>query len=234
MKIIIFSDVPAAGVADQIEADFCVRPECVNIDWGNIAVLRKYQPRMDDKNTLLILLTTSGYSQIMDFILAVRSFSSVPVLLVANELSTADEYIVRNAGVDDIKDGLEYDGVFCLKIRSVKRWLDRLESTDNKSHISFGHWVFQKNVSTVIAPDKRTFKLSRNEYRFLELLLERQGDIITRSEISRYVFRREWDPTDKSIDMLVSRLRCRFRKIERCEPPVIENVRGVGYTLTLN
>jgi DNA-binding response OmpR family regulator len=234
MKIIIFSDVPATAICDQIEADFCVRPECVITGKVDGLLLKRYQALLDTRESLVILISSTGYKASMESVIGIRSYSSVPIILAANNLSRADEYILRNAGVDDFHDGLEYDTMFCLQLRSAKRWIERLGHHDEKNNIQFGNWVFQKNMSVVVSPDRRSFRISQKEYRFLELLLQRQGDIITRSEISRHVFKREWDPTDKSIDVLVSKLRCRFRKEKQYQGPAIENVRGVGYTLTLN
>ncbi|MET4161845.1 DNA-binding response OmpR family regulator [Marinobacterium sp. MBR-111] len=234
MKIIIFSDVPAMATCDQIETDFCVRPECVITGKVDNILLKKYQALLDTRESLVILISSAGYKDSMESVLGIRSCSSVPIILAANNLSRADEYILRNAGVDDFHEGLEYDTFFCLQIRSAKRWIDRFGNYDEKNNIRFGNWVFQKNMSVVVSPDRRSFRISQKEYRFLELLLKRQGDIITRSEISKYVFKREWDPTDKSIDVLVSKLRCRFRKEKQYQGPAIENVRGVGYTLILN
>lgn len=234
MKIIIFSDVPATAICNQIEADFCVRPVCVTTSRVNTALLKEYQTLLDTRESLVILISSTGYKESMESVLEIRSCFSVPIILAANNLSRADEYILRNAGVDDFHDGLEYDTMFCLQLRSAKRWIDRLDNHENKNFIRFGNWVFQKNMSVVVSPDRRSFRISQKEYRFLELLLQRQGDIITRSEISRHVFKREWDPTDKSIDVLVSKLRCRFKREKQYHGPTIENVRGVGYTLSLN
>lgn len=234
MKIIIFSDVPVTDIGDRIEADFCIRPEFILSDRLSDMLLKQYQPLLDARESLVILISSSGYGQVMDSVIRIRSFSSVPIIVAARNLSRADEYILRNAGVDDFHDSLVYDNIFCLRIRSAKRWMDRFNKQEDNNHVILGGWVFQKNVSAVVSPGKQSFRISQKEYKFLELLLKRQGDIITRSEISRYVFRREWDPTDKSIDILVSKLRCRFRKEEQHEGPLIENIRGVGYTLTLN
>jgi DNA-binding response OmpR family regulator len=62
-------------------------------------------------------------------------------------------------------------------------------------------------------------------------MLARPQHALTRQEILDLVFGRDWSPSDRSIDVLVAKLR---RKLEDDpkHPRMIKTVRGVGYKFT--
>jgi hypothetical protein len=87
MKIIIFSDVPAMAICDQIETDFCVRPECVITGKVDSTLLKKYQALLDTRESLVILISSAGYKDSMESVLGIRSCSSVPIILAPDSVT---------------------------------------------------------------------------------------------------------------------------------------------------
>ena len=67
-----------------------------------------------------------------------------------------------------------------------------------------------------------------DERELLASLLARPMQALSRQEILDLVFGRDWSPIDRSIDMLVAKLR---RKLEQDPkyPRIIKTVRGMGY-----
>ena len=71
--------------------------------------------------------------------------------------------------------------------------------------------------------------VSPTQFRLLELLLQRAGEVVSRATIFRHVWSYSFDPGTNLIDVHVAHLR---GKLDRAgEPSIIETVRGVGYRL---
>lgn len=71
--------------------------------------------------------------------------------------------------------------------------------------------------------------ISPTQFRLLELLVQRAGEVVTRATIFRHVWSYAFDPGTNLIDVHVAHLR---GKLDRAgEPSLIETVRGIGYRL---
>ncbi|MEU4578970.1 winged helix-turn-helix domain-containing protein [Nonomuraea sp. NPDC023979] len=69
------------------------------------------------------------------------------------------------------------------------------------------------------------------QFRLLAFLAARPGQLVTRDEIMRQVWRTEWFPSTKTVDMHVSMLRRQVGDDGK-DPTIILTVRGVGLRLT--
>ncbi len=75
----------------------------------------------------------------------------------------------------------------------------------------------------------RALDLLPREFKLLEYLVRREGQIVTRAMLLQDVWNYRFVPQTNLIDVHLGRLR---RKVDLpLEPPLITNVRGVGYTL---
>jgi two-component system OmpR family response regulator len=73
--------------------------------------------------------------------------------------------------------------------------------------------------------------LQPREFRLLEFLMRRAGQVVTRSMLLEGVWHYRFAPETKVIDVQVSRLR---QKIDRdFQPPLIHTIRGAGYRIGL-
>lgn len=72
--------------------------------------------------------------------------------------------------------------------------------------------------------------LTRGEFELLALLARHLAEVMSRDRLSRAVSGRDWDPQDRTIDVLVRRLRAKIDT--KAEPEsLILTVRGEGYRL---
>lgn len=76
--------------------------------------------------------------------------------------------------------------------------------------------------------DDRPVQLTPAEFDLLDLLIRSRGRVLTRSFILDRLKGESWDTFDRSIDVLVSRLRQKLRDDPR-RPRFIRTVRGTGY-----
>lgn len=75
----------------------------------------------------------------------------------------------------------------------------------------------------------RKIALSQKEFNLLELLIRRQGEVLTRSLIASQVWDMNFDSDTNVIDVAIRRLRAKID--DDFEPKLIHTVRGMGYKL---
>jgi two-component system, OmpR family, copper resistance phosphate regulon response regulator CusR len=75
----------------------------------------------------------------------------------------------------------------------------------------------------------RPVQLTAKPFAILDLLLRRQGQVVSRTEISEHVWDQRFDPLGNVIDVTVHQLRDKVDK--GFELRLIHTVRGVGYVL---
>lgn len=89
-------------------------------------------------------------------------------------------------------------------------------------------WTLDPEQYCLVAAGGERIVLSPAEFDLLALLSARAGEIVSRETLSQAVLRREFSPTDRSIDNLVSALRMALQPLEAGRN-AIQAVRGVGY-----
>ncbi len=86
--------------------------------------------------------------------------------------------------------------------------------------------------------DRLAHKLTRNgkeivlqprEFRLLEYLMKHHGQVVTRTMLLENVWDYHFDPQTNVIDVHISRLRAKIDK--GFDPPLLQTVRGAGYTI---
>lgn len=92
-------------------------------------------------------------------------------------------------------------------------------------------WTYDQVSWDLITPSGEPLKLTATERIFVALLVARPGDPVSRSDIFKALGKREWDPSDRSVDSMVRRLRSKGEEA-LARPLPIEAVHGVGYAFT--
>ncbi|MCY6382796.1 response regulator [Hoeflea prorocentri] len=96
------------------------------------------------------------------------------------------------------------------------------------SALYFDGWMLDKTARRLTSPEGRDVTLTRGEFDLLAILVNCAGRAMTRDSLLDHVSHRDGDPYDRTIDVLIGRLR---RKIEADpkEPRRLITVHGVGY-----
>ena len=71
--------------------------------------------------------------------------------------------------------------------------------------------------------------LQPREFRLLEYLMKHNGQVVTRTMLLENVWDYHFDPQTNVIDVHISRLRAKIDK--GFDPPLLQTVRGTGYTI---
>ena len=89
-------------------------------------------------------------------------------------------------------------------------------------------WVYDQVAWALLSPKGGMLKLTANERVFVNLLVDRPGEPVSRADIFRALGKREWDVGDRSVDSMVRRLRAKGEEVLG-HPLPIEAVHGTRY-----
>ena len=95
----------------------------------------------------------------------------------------------------------------------------------------FGDWKLDTTARHLLDKDGTMVALSGAEYRLLRVFLDHPQRVLTRDQLLNLTQGRDADPFDRSIDLLISRLRQRLQDDAR-EPRYIKTLRSEGYVFS--
>jgi two-component system response regulator PhoP len=78
---------------------------------------------------------------------------------------------------------------------------------------------------------ERAIELTSFEYRILEHMMLRAGEVISKSELTERLYAQDFERDSNTIEVFIGRLRRKLDPDESLKP--IETLRGRGYRLTL-
>ena len=134
----------------------------------------------------------------------------------------ADDYLTKSASVQET----------VARVRAVHRRVNigkgRSMPSDLDPALVVGPIRIHRQHRSVHTLDGRRVNLTAAEYNALETLVCADGAPVSRDRLSEAVFRRRWQPEDRSVDQLVFTLR---QKLPRSEDGsvLIQSIRGAGY-----
>ena len=159
---------------------------------------------------------------------------TVPVILLTAMAEDTDRIVGLEIGADDYVTKPWDERELLARIRSVMRRVTERRSAGAKAidaeqrQVSFNGWILNLDSRELKNPEGRKIELTSGEFSLLNEFIEKAGRVLSRDHLLRAIYSRDWEPFDRSIDVLVTRLR---RKIEADSrhPEIIKTVRGTGY-----
>ena len=175
---------------------------------------------------LVILDVTLPRMGGMELLKALRSRSSVPVLMLTARGDDIDRIIGLEFGADDYLPKPFNPRELVARIKAILRRLD--ERRAKPSSFSAGDISIDTAVREARA-DGEPLDLTTVEFALLEVLIRNVGLTLTREYLTDVVLGRELGPFDRTIDVHISNLRKKLdgnRDTQR-----IKTIRGSGYLL---
>lgn len=165
----------------------------------------------------------------MDLCRDVRERSDVPIILVGANSSEVDRVVGLELGADDYMAKPYSARELAARLRAVLRRgrNDRALGMQRPAEARFDGWVVDSSRRSVIAPDGEPVQLTAAEFALLLVLLDHPQLVIARSRLMELAGVRDAPASDRSVDVLVSRLRRKLSHGGR--PAPIVTVRGGGY-----
>jgi DNA-binding response OmpR family regulator len=95
----------------------------------------------------------------------------------------------------------------------------------------FADWTLDTDRRRLKGCDGRETLLSHGEFQLLNVFMRNSGHTLSRDQLMDQLRNREWLPNDRSIDVLVGRLRRKLHD-DPAEPELIITIHGAGYLFT--
>lgn len=160
----------------------------------------------------------------------------LPVLMLSARGEEADRILGLEMGADDYLSKPFAPRELLARVRAVlrrsKMLPPNLRPPRHARELRFGDWRLDTVGRHLLDADGTFVALTGAEYRLLQVLLERPQCVLHRDQLLSLTQGRDADPFDRSIDLLISRLRRRLREDSR-EPRYIKTVRSEGYVFCM-
>ena len=162
-----------------------------------------------------------------------RAVSTVPIIMLTAMGEQTDRVVGLEMGADDYLPKADNPRELLARIRAVLRRAGTPEASAGAARnrvLEFAGWRLDVTQRQLLSPAKALVPLRASEFELLLALVERPQRVLTRDQLLDLSRGRAANTFDRSVDVLVSRLR---RKIEPDpkEPVLIRTVRGGGYLL---
>jgi len=166
-----------------------------------------------------------------------RVRSEVGIILITGRNDEIDRIVGLECGADDyvIKPLNPRELVSRAKnlIRRVRHAQapQPLAAGAAKPVKQFAAWALDTDRRRLIDDAGNETLLTHGEYQLLSVFLRNSGHTLSRDQLMDQIRNREWVPNDRSIDVLVGRLRRKLHD-DPAEPQLIITIHGAGYLFT--
>jgi DNA-binding response OmpR family regulator len=222
MKVIIIED--EKSIVDAINVAFEFRWPEVNLIAARtgkegIGLVKKEHPD--------IVILDINLPDILGFnvLKEIRSFTSVPVIILTVRSDDADVLRGLEAGADDyIVKPFNY----LTLLARVKAVLRRAENVNLKSHqnTTVSPHLKIDFINQKVTVNNKLVKLTPIEYRLLVLLVKNKDEIITYDRIMEEIWEKDYGGNTENIRIYIKRLR---KKLGDVPPNMIINQHSSGY-----
>jgi len=154
----------------------------------------------------------------------VRETSRIPIIMLTARGDVMDRVVGLELGADDYLPKPFEPRELVARMQAVLR----RGKTDDAEIVRSG--LLEVNWTTRSATlDGDDLELTGAEFELLGLLVRNRGRVLSRDRIMDETKGVDWDAYDRSIDVLVSRLRQKLRDDAK-KPTFIRTIRGSGYS----
>jgi two-component system OmpR family response regulator len=161
---------------------------------------------------------------------------SIPVVMLTARDDETDRIIGLEMGADDyvVKPFSARELLARIKavLRRTRMLPPNLQVTEASRLIAFGQWRLDTTARHLLDSQDTVVALSGGEFRLLRVFLDHPQRVLSRDQLLNLTQGRDAEHFDRSIDLLVSRLRQRLQDDPR-EQTYIKTVRSEGYVFCL-
>ena len=159
-----------------------------------------------------------------------RERSEVGIILVTGRTDTVDRIVGLEIGADDYVTKPFDQRELLARVKNLLRWVRRsMSSPPEASQVrKFQDWTLDLGNRTLRNAAGEFTDLTRAEFKALALLSANPGKVLSRDRILHEVAHRDWDPSDRTVDVVVRRLRQKLGDDSR-HPRLIVTSHGEGY-----
>lgn len=166
---------------------------------------------------------------------------SLGIIMVTCASDSVDRIVGLETGADDYVTKPYDPRELLARIKSVLRRTQAMQAQREAPLVNanavrpvpLGRCSFDRSRRLLLTPDGVQEHLTATEFDLLDLFCQHPNRPLTREWLLETTSQRDYDGSDRSIDLRITRLR---RKIEldADKPQTLRTVRGVGYMLVLD
>jgi two-component system OmpR family response regulator len=160
--------------------------------------------------------------------------TNVGIIIVSGTGDNVDRVVGLEGGADDYLSKPVDERELLARVRSVLRRVR--EATQNgavteSDVLCFSEWILDTTSHELKSTSGEETILTSHEFELLKTLALSPNRVMSRDQLMDKIAGRGWMPNDRSIDVLVGKLR---KKIEENpnKPSIIKTIRGAGYKFT--
>ncbi len=162
---------------------------------------------------------------------ALRAESALPILMLTARGEDTDRIVGLEMGADDYLPKPFNPRELLARIRSILRRAGENAAREAPARaLAFAGWTLELGARHLVGADGVVVPVSNGEFKLLRAFAENPFRVLSRDQLMDVLAGREAGPFDRSVDVMVHRLRRRLDDDAR-EPQLIKTVRSEGYML---
>jgi len=185
----------------------------------------KFFNKNHEKLDLVILDITMPDMDGFQVLRKIRKTSTIPIIMLTARGEVSDRVIGLELGADDYLPKPFEPEELTARIQSIVRRIKNPESMIDQ--INFEHLKIDKLKQEVLL-NGAPLMLSTTEFEALLIFAENCGQVLDRDFLVENLRGISWQSYDRSIDVLVSRLRNKLNALDP-DTEYIKTIHGVGY-----
>lgn len=156
---------------------------------------------------------------------------SLGIIIVSGTEDEIDKVVGLEMGADDFVAKPFNERELLARVRTVLRRTSKYAQSTGEGTIRFGRFQLDLDTHELTDANGELVHLTSHEFSLLKLLISSTNRVLNRDQIMQTVAGRDWLYADRSVDVLVGKLR---KKIEEdpSRPRLIKTIRGAGYKFT--
>jgi two-component system OmpR family response regulator len=160
-----------------------------------------------------------------------RANSKTPILMLTAKGDEMDRIVGLEMGADDYLHKPFIPRELLARVKNIlRRSGDGREDNRNARALHFSGWVLDLDARHLVDGSGVIVSLPAGEFRILKLLAENPNRVLSRDQLLDVSSGREAGPFDRTIDVMISRLRRRLHD-DGGDSALIKTVRSEGYLL---
>lgn len=174
----------------------------------------------------IMLPNSNGF----DLCKKLRETYDIPIIIISALDQDSDRILGLEVGADDYLPKPFNTRELLARIKALLRRVngDLVKGKSSRHFVTFDKWKLDRHKHILIDDEDVSIALSSKEYRLLEMFISYPNQILTRDQIMENLYDKGFDPFDRTIDVLLGRLRKKI-EVDIKAPKFLKTIRGEGY-----
>ncbi|WP_116963329.1 response regulator transcription factor [Fastidiosibacter lacustris] len=186
------------------------------------------------KPNLMLLDINLPIENGIDFCRRIHSQHPIPTIMLTASDDDIDRVLAYEVGADHYITKPFNPKVLLATIKAVLRRTTKNSNSmehqefHNANYIYFNNWCFDLRERTLINDHGVSVELTTKEFELLHLLVENDGQTLSRNDLIQSLYGREYNGYDRNIDIMIMRIRKKL-ETDPQNPKIIKTIHGKGY-----